>query len=872
MKFLSFLLALLLSLSAHSKHFIDGNGQFYQFVCPYPESKFNNVNTLIAIRQGSSIDISQIISYPDLITITSENGTSYPYTITLLSDEKTINIDALTDFDLSTTITVIISGLKFSDSGIYLEPLEFTFSTSQLLPAAYRKTEILSEMGFDLNEEIIEGDRIFPTITNIINNNPSDGNIFMGITGSEKYISILNNTASEPMWYELSGLNGNDFKVNENNMLSYYNREIFGWNIMNDMAEIVDIKEMVNGYNCDDHEFIILENGHCFMQSYDVQIFDMSTIVIGGNPLCSVEGYVMQELDENGGLVMQWTTWDHFNPTENTYLDLTGNQLFLWHGNAIEVDSDENILFSFRNTDEITKIDRNTGDILWRWGGGGSTVNQFNFTNDNKFTYQHDIRRLDNGNLMLYDNANYNPVQKSRCVEYSMNLNTMQVTKVWQYEHPDGLFAPSMGGCRRLENGNTFINWGNVINDSWGARVTEVNTQGVRVLEYAFPNGYNAYRSFKENWYFNEEAVGCPDPAAINYNPNATIVVINLCQYDYDGDGYSEEMGDCDDSNEDIGPDATEIPYDNVDQDCDGIDLTDVDGDTYSLEFDCDDNNDSVYPGANEIPYDGIDQDCSGADLTDVDGDGSPYPEDCNDEDVNIGPGTIEIANDGIDQDCSGLDFVDIDGDGFDSNTNDCDDTNENVYPGALEIADDGIDQDCSGFDLTDVDNDGFSADVDCNDNDENINPDAIEIPNDGIDQDCSGADFVDVDGDGFDANTNDCNDNDQNINPDMAEILSDGIDQDCDGEDLVAIEELFSIGIQMYPVPATDFIYLQLNVKDSYSIRIFSNTGKLVHENLTCSGNLNIPCSSWSDGIYQLNVVMGNKSARGTALVISNN
>jgi hypothetical protein len=328
------------------------------------------------------------------------------------------------------------------------------------LPASYRRAEILAEMGLDVEEEIIEGDRIYPTITNIVNTNPSNGNIFMGTAGIEKYIAILDSAGTEPIWFQLSGLNGNDFKVNENNMLTYYNRQIFGWNMMNDMAEVVNIFEMVNGYNCDDHEFIILENGHYFMQAYDVQTFDMSTVVTGGNPFCQVEGYVLQELDENGGLFMQWRTWDHFSPTDNTYLDLTDSELYLWHGNAIEIDSDDNILFSFRNTDEITKIDHETGDVIWRWGGGGSIVNEFAFTNDTKFTFQHDIRRLDNGNLMLYDNANYNTVQHSRCVEYTMDLNTMQVTRVWQYVHPDGLFAPSMGGCRRLEGGNTIINWG----------------------------------------------------------------------------------------------------------------------------------------------------------------------------------------------------------------------------------------------------------------------------------------------------------------------------------------------------------------------------------------------------------------------------
>ena len=43
---------------------------------------------------------------------------------------------------------------------------------------------------------------------------------------------------------------------------------------------------------------------------------------------------------------------------------------------------------------------------------------------------------------------------------------------------------------------------------------------------------------------------------------------------DDDGDGYSEADGDCDDSNAEIHPDATETPGDGIDSNCDGNDDT----------------------------------------------------------------------------------------------------------------------------------------------------------------------------------------------------------------------------------------------------------------------------------------------------------
>ena len=276
---------------------------------------------------------------------------------------------------------------------------------------------------------------------------------------------------------------------------------------------------------------------------------------------------------------------------------------------------------------------------------------------------------------------------------------------------------------------------------------------------------------------------------------------------DVDGDGHEATVvggDDCLDTDATRHPGAAETPYDGVDQDCSGNDLTDVDGDGHHATVvggdDCLDTDASIYPGAAEVPYDAIDQDCSGADLTDVDGDGNDATivagDDCIDTDASIHPGAAEVPYDAIDQDCSGADLLDVDGDGYNSTVvagDDCLDTDASIYPGAVEVPYDAIDQDCSGNDLTDVDGDGHNAAIvggdDCLDSDPSIHEGAIDVPYDGIDQDCSGADLLDADGDGHDASEvggDDCLDTDASIHPGAIELPYDGIDQDCSGADLI--------------------------------------------------------------------------------------
>jgi hypothetical protein len=249
-----------------------------------------------------------------------------------------------------------------------------------------------------------------------------------------------------------------------------------------------------------------------------------------------------------------------------------------------------------------------------------------------------------------------------------------------------------------------------------------------------------------------------------NYDPDTI---------DNDGDSYTENQGDCNDSDININPGAEEICGDGIDQDCNSSDLTcpiptediDDDGDSYTEnQGDCNDSDININPGAEEICGDGIDQDCNSSDLTcpisaeDIDDDGDSYTEnqgDCNDSDININPGAEEICGDGIDQDCNLSDLtcpnpaddIDDDGDTFTENQGDCDDGDAAVYPGALKICD-GKDSNCDGkrdF-STDKDEDGDGVPMcggDCNDSDSSINPDAEEICGDGIDQDCNSSDLT---------------------------------------------------------------------------------------------------------------------------------
>ena len=199
---------------------------------------------------------------------------------------------------------------------------------------------------------------------------------------------------------------------------------------------------------------------------------------------------------------------------------------------------------------------------------------------------------------------------------------------------------------------------------------------------------------------------------------------------------------------------------------------------------DCDDTSSATYPGATEIWYDDIDENCDGLSDFDQDGDGFDHVdyegEDCDDEDKLINPDATEIWYDGTDQDCDGLSDYDYDGDGFDSETyggDDCDDSDADTYPGAPDTPYDGLIFDCNHTSDYDADSDGWDTYLfgggDCDDNNSAVNPDIEEIWYDGIDQNCDDNDD-DQDWDGFPLDE-DCDDEDPDLYPNAP-----GLDEDC--------------------------------------------------------------------------------------------
>lgn len=339
--------------------------------------------------------------------------------------------------------------------------------------------------------------KIYPTSTIVTLNNPSPGVTFVGSSLIEASIYDNYGKVTTPnKWANLS--NGSDFKLHKNGKISYFSQNLKAFVILDKNLNVLDTFKSTKGNVTDFHDIQIKDDGTVLLYNSYTKTINMSQKVTGGSENAVVYGHTIQEIDKNKNVIWEWDTFDKLDVTEaNTKLDLTTNAIDYVHINSLIYDTDGNIIISCRTFDEIIKVNRSTGAIMWRLGGKFSKNNQFTFVNDTDqygnwgFSAQHTPVRMANGNLLLFDNGNLKEglIKYSRAVEYKLDEVNKIATKVWEFRMMPDMYISFMGSVQELFNGNIYI--------SFGKEQVEVTKDKEILFHMRFTQDNPTYRGYK---------------------------------------------------------------------------------------------------------------------------------------------------------------------------------------------------------------------------------------------------------------------------------------------------------------------------------------------------------------------------------------
>jgi len=476
-----------------------------QYYSPLNNAEYVSTGATIIVRYGPTLT-DQSIAGLKFGVQGSQSGLHTGQTI-LADDHKTIIFKPSQRFTAGEQVQVNVNSLQVDLETSY-GPLAYSFSVAanQQPGGVGASTSLPDTAPQPAYPDYLTVPQDIPHFTIVKNSaDTGEGDIFVAplfwtksTVGS--YLLILDQQGRLVYYKSLANaLEGFDFKVQPNGMLSYFDLKNTTFNVMDSHYQVVQTYQAGNGYTADLHDLQILPNGNALLMAYDNETVDMSRIIAGGKNNATVTGLIIQELDPSNNVIFEWRSWDHFSFFDSTS-SLTDQTIDLIHGNSLFVMHDGNLLLSSRNLSELTKIDLQTGAVIWRLGG---KANMFTFVNDQPFAFQHDATELPNGDITLFDNHGtvQNPAA-SRAVEYKLDETKKTATQIWQYTHDPSVFATFMGDVQRLDNGNNFLDWGApfTTNGYQWVTMTEVSPDNQVIFELAFDQSYVSYRAFRFSW------------------------------------------------------------------------------------------------------------------------------------------------------------------------------------------------------------------------------------------------------------------------------------------------------------------------------------------------------------------------------------
>ncbi|MCQ6956393.1 aryl-sulfate sulfotransferase [Mucilaginibacter aquariorum] len=145
------------------------------------------------------------------------------------------------------------------------------------------------------------------------------------------------------------------------------------------------------------HEVRYDKDGNIYALTFDKKVFDLTKAK--GLPRDTVHGDGIVVFNKSGRKIWEWSMLDHLDPL--------GDPLILkhkkdWvHANSLFKDTDGNFLISYRDLNQVWKVDHKNGKVLWKLGEGGD----FALKKDELFYSQH-AAYFDSGHhLVMLDNG-----------------------------------------------------------------------------------------------------------------------------------------------------------------------------------------------------------------------------------------------------------------------------------------------------------------------------------------------------------------------------------------------------------------------------------------------------------------------------------
>jgi hypothetical protein len=257
------------------------------------------------------------------------------------------------------------------------------------------------------------------------------------------------------------------------------------------------------------HEFSITPQGYALFG-----IYDPVQMAVNGTQETVLQ-YDVQEVQlvhdaqgiHTGPLLFEWDSLTDVPVSQSQTPSPASGSWDYFHGNAIDQDTDGNLVVSARNTWGIYKIDdtptdASFGHVVWEVGASGDN------TLSEPWCYQHNIVALGSDRYSLYDDGGSGPgcavgstqhPARGLVITVDPSTSPAGVALDSAYTHQPPILSNFTGSTQVLPGGDVLVDWGDA------AQVTEFDSGGNVKMDLSLNNPMwtapgLSYRGFRYAW------------------------------------------------------------------------------------------------------------------------------------------------------------------------------------------------------------------------------------------------------------------------------------------------------------------------------------------------------------------------------------
>jgi len=284
-----------------------------------------------------------------------------------------------------------------------------------------------------------------PSFEVVVNNGSFDGYIFLRKI-SDPGAQLMIDSEGKLVWFQLSDTTIlRVYTPYKDSYLALHSKKRI-LEVTYDNDTLLDLSYGEMGFDRELHHEVIKDlDNNIIAITHEIIPLDLSEM--GGETQDTVRTDGIIKLSRKGKKLWSWSLGDNMDPL--FYPEINRYKKDWGHANSLLVDIDGNYVISWRDFNQVWKINSTSGEVMWKYG------NETISNEQDRFYQQHSVNINLDGDYMVLDNGFASIRRSSRVLAFTVDEDTIHNTLAINL--PDSMFTFKQGSAYQFSEDRYLI-------------------------------------------------------------------------------------------------------------------------------------------------------------------------------------------------------------------------------------------------------------------------------------------------------------------------------------------------------------------------------------------------------------------------------